>query len=289
MGKVFITSANDVDATYYTVSFAGGSWDSSLPLTNLKTDRLIEVARSTSLSLSSTYFTVDLGTTRETKLICIPKGNFSFSSKWRARSADSLSGFGTPTSDTGWIDIFPVIYPYGTLPWGHKSWWTGQMTPEDAENAIMPAVHIFDTPIYSRYWRIDFDDQTNADGYLDLSRLFISPGYQPTYNMNIKASIGIETATQVLTSYGSVDHFLVKSNRRVIRFTLMENEQEALIWMHDMVNRMGRNGQAYVMFDHEDLENRHRRSMLCNIRTLSPQEYSHYDFISQPFELIEVI
>lgn len=95
---------NRVDAG----SLTGGSFVSSLPLSNLQNKLLGRVARTTNALEASTNFTVDLNNSQATKIISLVNHNISLDGTWRIRSADEVSttNYLLYTEDfSGWINV----------------------------------------------------------------------------------------------------------------------------------------------------------------------------------------
>ncbi|HTG26044.1 MAG TPA: hypothetical protein VK681_38965 [Reyranella sp.] len=91
----------------YTPTFSvaiGGSWSSTLPLTNLQDRRLSLVARSSSASPADTRFSCTLGALRSVGLVAIPKHTVSAAGSIRARGFFGQPGlsFFSPDFSTGW-------------------------------------------------------------------------------------------------------------------------------------------------------------------------------------------
>ena len=289
MANCIIAFPNYVDATYYTVAFSGGSWQASLPLTNLKDPLLSKVSRSTSASLDNAQFDVDLGADRDVRLIAIPKHNISRLGKVRVRGSTSAS-FATSVLDTGWRDVWQVVYPFGTLPYGHPSWWDGKLSAEDAQWAVIPFVYVHSAAVVARYWRVEIDDTANAAGYIELTRLFLSPGWQPTRNLAYGNQLGWETETKSGLSLGGARFYDVRPARRVIRFSVNHLDvDEALAWPFDMQQRLQVSTQVYFLFNPDDTAHLHRRAFLGTLRTLSPLEFPFHDINHAAFEIEEVI
>lgn len=68
-----------------------GSWSVTLPLTNLQTRQLAQVARSADVLLTSTRFRLDLGADRYVSAISIPKHTISQAGKYRVLGVPSTS------------------------------------------------------------------------------------------------------------------------------------------------------------------------------------------------------
>lgn len=280
----------DADAAFFTVAFSGGNWQPSAPLTNLRERLLIKRARSVDCALTSTRFWTDLGAPRDVRVIAIPFLTASRDALIRVRGFSAQDEDGTALADTGWTQLYPVIYPFGTLPYGHPSMFDGRMTPEDATLFPMPFVHVLAEAVNAGWWLIEIDDTESTLGYVEIPKVFLAPGWQPTLNMIYGAAQGYEARTTMQESWGGAEFFDVQDGRRVARFGFdYLPEDEALTWAGDMQRRLGVHGQLFFIFDPDDTTHLHRRSFLARQRQLSPLEYAVYGRNSTTFELSEVI
>ena len=80
MGNLTLSYKNFAD----TGTLSGGSWQTTLPVSNLQTRKLSQVARSLNATASSTQFRVDLGTDDyAVHLIGLFRHNFSVDATYR--------------------------------------------------------------------------------------------------------------------------------------------------------------------------------------------------------------
>lgn len=289
MANAILAFPNQVDATFYTVAFSNGSWEASLPLTNLRDPLISSVARSTDATLASTKFDVDLGITRNIRVAGIPAHSMSRAARVKITAATD-AGFTNIVTTIDWFDVWRVIYPWGTLTWEDPSWWDGKITEEQAEGYPMPVVHVFTTAVTARYWRFEIDDTGNADGYVDIARLFLASGYQPTYNIPVGASLGWETDTSVERSLGGAEFYDERQVRRATQFVLdVIPNDESLSGPFEMTRQLGISKQLLFVMDPDDTANLHRRTFLATMRRLSPLEMPYVEMNQMAFELQEVI
>jgi len=195
------------------------------------------------------------------------------------------------TYDSDWMDVWPTVYPFGTLEWGDENWWSGKYTTEEAEGYIAELVHILPSDRYERWWRIEFDDQTNAAGFIEIGRLFIGPVWQPKLNMSYDgASIGWETTTEARQAISGAEYFSDGINYRVQRFTLGHMKQdEAFSQAFELQRRAGISGEILWIHDPTDTVHALRRRFLARLRQLSPIEYPYPLTNSTAFELKELL
>lgn len=289
MGNCILAFPNRVDSSFYPVAFSGGAWAAAMPLENLRDPLLVRVARSASLDPADTWFDVDMGVARDIRVCAIPKGTVGRKGMVRLRGANTPD-FAAPLVDTGWRDWWRVIYGEGTLPWEHPSAWDGKVTEEDAEGYAMPFVHVLPQPVNARWWRIEIDDGANPAGHIDLARLFLAPGWQPSINLSYGNGLGWEDETTREASLGGARFHDPRPRRRVARLAIKHLPlDEALAWPWEMQRLLGTHRQAFFVFDPDDTTHLHRRAFLATLRRLSPLEMAAAGRESAEFELEEVI
>ena len=290
-GKPVLAFPNYVDSSFYTVSFSGGSWQASLPLSNLADPLLAKVARSTSASLVNAQFDIDLGAPRPMRVFAIPRCNLSRNALIRIRGSTTAGSFGSPVYDSGWVDVWTRIYEFGSLPWGHPSFWDGKLDSESALDYDVAFIHVASTITgLARYWRWEIDDTANADGYVELARLFMTSGWIPTRGIRPGDALGVLTDTQVERSLGGVDYFERQNPRRLAQFALAMNDvNEVYSNAFEMMRRQGVDRQVYYIRNADDSANLHRTSFLATMRALSPIEFPYHDQAVFAGELQEVL
>lgn len=284
MANCMIGFPNNIDLA--TVS--GGSYVAALPITNLQTREVKEFARTNNLLDASCIINIDQGTIRAATLASVINHNFSINSQFRFRASNDVT-FATSTLDTGVIDVWPVVYPYGTLPWEHPSFFGGRYTTEELEGYIPNLSVLFGSTILCRYFRFEFFDPDNDDGYLQYGRVFVGPGWQPTINMSWGQSLGWETRTTVQESLAGSETFDVRIPFRVDRFRLDGmTRNEAMTNAFEIQRRAGIDKEIMWIEDTEDNAQSIRTRYLGRIRVLSPIEFPQYNVNKTAFEIKEI-
>lgn len=292
MANVILAYPNYLDANpaFAPVVVDGGQWEAELPITNIMDRLLVRRARSTNLALTSTQFWVDLGVARDIRVIAMPFLTASRDARVRVRGYNLKDTNSTLRADTGWFDLYPIIYPTGVLYWGHPSLFDGRMTPEEASLFPMPVVRVLPTTIVAQYWFFEIDDTTSDLGYVEVPRVFLSPGWQPRLNFIYGSSQGYEPRTTVNESMGGAEFFDVQAGRRVARFSFdYLSEDEAMVQVVDMQRRLGIDGQFFFISNPDDTFHLHRRAFPARLRSLSPVEYAALGLMGATFEVSEVI
>lgn len=163
--------------------------------------------------------------------------------------------------DSGWLDA-----------------WPSGVTAEDADGINVPFVHLPSSPQSARYWSIQIDDYSNADGYVDLGRLIVAGAFTPTINLNVGAKLGLESAARREESDGGAALYEPKPVRRSVAFVLDHMQQsEAFGNAWKLQRRLGKTGQLFFVFDEDDTTYMHERSFLGVLRELTALEYPYTD------------
>ena len=254
----------------YTPTFSGGSWEATLPLTNLADRRLARITRSTDAALISTLFDVDLLTSRAVGLLALPKHTLSVNALVRWRGS-SVSNFATSVYDSGWVSAWPA-----------------GADAEDLDGLNAAVVTIPSSDQTARYWRCEIDDTANAAGYIGLGRVVIAGAWYPSTGISVGAKIGLEAATERIVTDGGAALYRPKSVRRYWDFTvamLAETESYGQAWM--MQRQLGQHGQVFFVYDANDTTYQHERSFLAVLRELSAVESPFASYQSVPFRLLE--
>lgn len=258
--------------TTLTPTFSGGSWEATLPLTNLATPYLFETARSTDALAASTTFDVDLKTARDILCVGLVRHNLSQAATVTITGA-SDAAFTSIVYASGAINVFPAArFAPGSMPYGWPTTWAGLPTTEDvAYYKSLAFVQVIDTLQTARYWRIAITDTTNGNGYVELGRVFVAPGYIPDVNISQGMTLGWTSETTADSSVGSVKFFTVRNQARELVGTIQNvSIDQALGFLHDMQGRLGLDQQLMVVVDPTDTYHRHRRSFLATLKQLDP-------------------
>lgn len=272
-----------------TATLSGGSFVASLPRDNLK-DRIIrKVSRTTDLLSASTQVKIDLGVSKVVRVFGAFNHNCSIDATYRLRGSDDAT-FATTAFDSGVTDVWPAVFPHGTLEWEDDNWWDGKYTPEQISGYTTSFTKTLPEGVFARYWWLEVFDANNAAGYLDIGRLFLGRAWQPSLNMNYGASLGWETKTDVQEALSGTEYFQKRTPYRVKKFTLdMMPEDESFAQAFELQRQAGVDGE--ILFIHNPDGDPHalRRSFLGRLRQLSPIEYPYFNRNKLAFEIKELL
>jgi hypothetical protein len=282
----------DANPSFATVQTSGGVWDPDLPFDNVLNPEFADTAQTADANDQSMKRWIDYGVTRDTRVIAIPfftgaskdlKVRFRCFETWLDDTSETIA-------DTGWVDVYDVIYPYGTLPTWHVSYMDGKLTDEELSVYRVPFVTVFDEAVIGRYWLMEMSDARSTTGYLRVPRLYMAPGWQPTINAAYGAQLGFEDRSIRQEALGGNDSYETLPGRRTARFGVDNLPwNEVLTYGLDMQVRLGLSGDLFFSLDPDDITNRHRFSFPARMRTLNPVEAAFYEIGGVAIELMEVL
>lgn len=276
------------DPRIATIRAWGGFWRPELPVTNLLDASSGAVARSEDCAPGSASAWFDLGLSRDVLVAAIPQANCSLTATIRLRGFATPDASTTPICDTAIQPFFPDIYPLGSVEWGHPSIFSLTIDAETALLIPQPWITVWSTPQTARYWLLEITDPTNPDGYIELGRVILAPGYRPSYNMQYGAAVRVVDPSEVQRSHGGRVYGERRPKYRIATFRLDHiPTNEALIGLHDMHAQQGVTGEVFFVWDPDDLPHLGRRSFLGRLAEISPLEASFYNRMGCNFQIEE--
>ena len=271
-------------------TLSGGTWLASLPLGNLKNRLIARVARSNGTGKPATQFDIDLGRARRIGIVALMGHNLTVQAKVRIQG-DDAADFATPLYDSGWVEVWPAgMIPQDQLEWEDDNFWLGTLSDQARAGYNSPYLCRINSTPSLRYWRIEIDDTTNSDGYIQLGRLFLADVWQPTYGPRVGAAISMDDTTPVEASLGGSEYFDTRSRARVYRCDIQAmNSTEAYSRVLDLQNLLGIQGEILIDPDTADAANKPRRAFVGRMRSLSPVVESSPGLFNTSFEIRELI
>ena len=285
MSNVLIAYNSHVDGG----TLSGGSWSATLPLTNLQNRVISKVARSADLLAASTKFDIDVKADNLVRVIGLVGHNLSLTATWRARLY-SDAGFTTLVYDSGTLNVWPAAYASTSLSWQASNWWSGAYTEADRAGYTWSAVHVLAGGLAGRYWRIEMFDASNANGYVEVGRLFMADGWQPAKNMSYGASLAWEDRSEVQEALSGTEYFDTRTPYRVARIQInWMDEDEAMGNAFELQRRAGISREVFFLWDPEDTAQAIRRQFMGRLRQLSPIEHPYLEVHKTSFEIKELL
>ncbi len=185
-----------------------------------------------------------------------------------------------------------VVYDSGTVDVYHDD---AALTAEDlaemrAQGFNPGFTHVASSAQSARYWRFDITDTANASGYVELGRLIIAGGWQPTINMAYGAKLGWDTSTSRTETDGGAAVYNERVRRRTAQIVIEGlPEAEAHTNAFDWGRKLGIAKQLMFVFDPSDTTHMHRRSFLGVLKELTALDFPYYARNTVPISVIEEI
>lgn len=266
-----------------------GSFVTTLSRDNIKNRVLSKVARTSNATATSTRLKIDLGTSKIVRVFGAFNHNCTLDATYRLRASDD-STFSTTMFDSGVREVWPTVFPYGTLEWEDNNWWNGKYAEDSISGYTTSLITTTPTVVFARYWYLEIFDEGNPLGYIDIGRIFLGRVWQPSLNMNYGASLGWETKTEVQESLNGTEYFQRRNPYRVQKFTLdMMHEDETFAQAFEMMRRAGIDQEVLFIHDPDEATHALRRRFLGRMRQLSPIEYPYFNRNKLGFEIKELL
>lgn len=265
VSNIFLAWQNRADEA----TLSGGSWQSTLPITNMQNRQVQKVARTANALAASTLFDIDLGAPRTIAVLALVVHNISAAGACRIRGSN-VSNFASTVYDSGAVNVWPAgQIPQNLLEWEEDNFWLGTMSAQARAGYQSPYINIMATPAYARYWRVEIADTTNSDGYVQIGRLFLANGWTPTVNYNYGAELGYEDPTPVDTSLSGAEFFDQRSKFRVFSFDLQYiTGTEAYGYAIELQRLAGITGEVLAVPDAADTGNIPARAFVGRLRQI---------------------
>ncbi len=286
MSLVFAGAPNRADEAI----LSAGTEVPTLPVANLQDRQIVKPWRTETTEVEKTWVQADFQTTRITGAVSLVRHNFSQGSQWRILLGDNPDFEKPHKYDSGWLDVWPNIEEFGTLPWGLFQW--GGLLPEEVATEItLSAYHLLPAPQVARYLRVVINDPSNPEGYLQAGRLVAGPAYTPSRAMLYGWSIGFEDPSVVSKSRGGQTWIDVQEKFRVLRFTLgnlTEDEVFSNVFDH-LLRRKGVSGDVLVIPQRDRPDQYHNQAIYGRMRVLDSITNPFYASFDTSFEVEELI
>ncbi len=253
-------------------TLSGGSWSSTLPLVNVQSRVLSKAARSTDDAIASATINIDYGAAASyyIAVVALIAHNLSSAAKVRIR-ASTVSDFASTTYDSGWVNAWASgTIPSALLEWESDSFWLGTVSAQMRAGYAAPYVKLT-TRVTSRYWRIEIDDTSNSDTWIQIGRLFMSDTWTAANNYNYGATLAHDDPAIIDTALDGTEFYGARSRRRSMKARLeWLSESEAYTKALDLQRIVGATGELIVIPDSADTTYGYQRNLYARLAELSP-------------------
>lgn len=229
---------------------SGGSWTTTLPLSNLQRVSRALPARSANALAASTKINIDLQFVRGFRGIGLLRHTGSQTATYEITAGTTPGGSDVYAS--GALQMWDAT-PTLDLAWEDPNWWLGTLNAEDIEGYPIDLIHDIGSNIRARYLTIQITDTGNPAGYFQAARLLIMPLYSPPVTFSLGARFGWEPRSEAKESLGGVTYFDRKTSVRVFRFGLpVLARSDTYGQILELQRIAGNSGEVLVIQDADD-------------------------------------
>ena len=270
-------------------TLSGGEWSSSFPASNMQDEKLYRVARSVSADMADTQVSIAMQSPFLPLAVGLVRTNISAAGMWRIRGF-SDAGHTVTIYDSGWTGA-ALRVPFGTIAYGMPGLYDG-MPPGslDRQRGRM-LLQVLEMTEPAQYWLIEIDDAANPAGYIDIGRLVLSSGFQPSVNYAYGGSLNfVDNSVSANTLSGGEIRWH-RMAPRSMRFALEYMPHEELFGAaYSLMREAGFDYQVFVIPDPDLTDDTlERRSFLGTLKAMDGLTQSIIKHGNSGFEIKEVI
>jgi len=294
-----------------TLSDPTGAWLSSLPVSNVQLGDPSHVARTNDLQTNydelGNPFTagidINYGQLRTTVAMSLVNHNLSLSATCRfvLWTDQTMTG---KVFDSGYQPVWPRYYDTVSCNWEDSNWWSGQINSDDL--GVDPAIYLqmvsnsgIIMPMGAQYASIRIYDPlggllftpvgnqlvTSVAGYLQIGRLFLTPGWIPVNNFSPGVKLIESDTTESDTSQHGNKIYDQRPRIRKFSGTLAYmSRNEGVTSGLRMARQLGISGDLLFILDPSDPVLMQQTAIPC--RLSSPDK--SLDFASCLFTSMEI-
>jgi hypothetical protein len=288
-------------------TITGSPWTDTLPVTNIQTPYIRQMARTTGVALmdptpalpdggqASAVINIDFGRLRYLTAVSLTNHNLSRGAMVRlVLWSDATRS--TVKYDFGWQPVWPRWFDTMQLRWADSNFWYGQITDELIKTYPKIFLQMLNTggavanATSVRYASIYLEDTENINGYIDIGRLFAAEDWTPKNNMLYGAGIQWVDPSVINKSLDGTKYMEKRTKYRQVIFQLkymkpIEGVNKALL----LTQQAGITGEVLYIFDPSDLQLMQQRSFVGTLSELSPLEWWMFGRTSMAFKIEEAV
>jgi len=247
----------------YQASYAGGIWRDDLDSKMLNRQLLTAVART--LGLDDLLLDITLNQSIDIQVLGICNHNISSNGtyKWTAYS-----------------DSDRLVEVYNS----------GEITPYSYLDSIIhkTTCDIIDNPITTAFWRLEITD-SNADGYIQLGRLFIGQRFTTGCNMNYGLKLGVDVSNTIIEeSTVGIEAIIQAINIRTAAFSHSLESYDSGTEFLAMQLREGVSEVCLFEFNPESKDGG-LRTFIGRHSSVSPLDYPSFNVNNFNFQIKEIL
>lgn len=270
-------------------TLSGPAW--AKPLDNMQRRESFFVARSDGTDPTKTQFDVTRDAERQVRVVVLCGTNLSITASVKLTAWYDDGSYSSPAPGFPvYKDAFYAQAFTEDLAWEDENWWDGKPLTEEVFGFTHNVIFILPMGIRAKNWRIEITDPTNPAGFVEIARLFMADGWQPSFNYSYDAELNYETDTQIETAMGGAEFFDRREPYRVhtIAFDYLP-EEEALLKGLDLCRRAGIDAEVFWIANPDNERTLLQTSFLGRLRRLSGWRQAVFARANIGFEIKELL
>lgn len=187
---------------------------------------------------------------------------------------------------SGWKPAWRMAFD-NLVEWESAVWWVGTAGDEYLRSPYAVTA-IADDTYLARYISVEINDTANADGYVQIGRLFVGGALQPTYNPSYGLQDGLQDLSTVDAAESGAMWGNEKRRMRYTSFVLPYTTPTEAAYLHEMQRSLGTIGEVlYIPYPADPSESQ-RWGYIGRMSELSPIDYPYYRVRSLALKLEEI-
>lgn len=265
-------------------SIGGGSWQASLPASNIGVRARAVVARSTNADAASTVIDVDFGVERWIGAVDIAGQNLSPDATVQITFGTSAGG--SQIYDSEPFPAWALDFDDGSQQWQQYNWWE-PVAADEYVGAPFDVIHTLSANLQARYMRVRVVDEANPAGYVQLARLFAGYAWSPGRNASFPLAHGYDARDERARLESGGFATWRRRAPRTARISLEMLRPAEVAALHEFMRRVGTGGELLYVPDPGDASLTQRCGFLAVRSRADPMPWTTPVTFALPIELIE--
>lgn len=263
---------------------------STFPASNTKLQQRSRVYRSSSLT-GIPFLAADFGQGRKISGVAFTSHNMSKDAIWHLMISNNANFSSPVLSKTGlrvWESTFGNLTEFADGSTGRPTASTIKLLEFCSENPRVVRWETF-TEVTGRYLRFQFDDPTNADGWIEVAWCYagqvVSLDRNQLYGWEIQPD---DVVRQHRSATGQIWTDVLHRKIRAKADFAFQSETFAYGFWQFLFNKLGKTGEMVVALKDDDLTDKFWFSIYCRLVSVPEQTHVGFQTYSFPLELEEL-
>ncbi len=270
---------------------SGGAWVPSLPLQHVQDRRFSAVAKTASLDPAHTQYSITLPKRQRIQALAMAAHNLSATATVRARVYRDTEQTDL-IADTGWQNVWPVVYSLDEVFWGTENFWNRRLTEDDRTSYTPLATLLFDERLLGSSVHVELIDTANLEGAIRMGRVLLTDVWQPRYNVNYGIRHGYNTGTEITTAgdKARTEYARRATPKRTVNFDLGNlSEEEAFLRVHRLQRTQDIVGEILYIYSTRPSPVNFSRTMIARQTELNGITNPYHANFENAMSLLEIL